>query len=73
MKSDAKRFSDISTLRELRKVQCENEAAKEAAVERIKTASLKMVSLSDVMLLILERYVPTNVKRFLRMIFGADK
>ena len=70
MKSDAKRFCDISTLRKLRKVQCENEAARKAAIGRVKSASLKVLSLSDVVMLLVKRYAPTKVKHFVETIFG---
>lgn len=45
MKSDANRFSNIKSLRELRKVQRENEAAKEAAARRVRGGILKLFSL----------------------------
>ena len=73
MKSSAKRLGDIKSLRELRQVLRENEAAKHVACERVKSVSLKIISLSDVMLLFVERYAPANLKRFAGMIFGADK
>ena len=45
MKSDANRFSNIKSLRELRKVQRENEAAKQAAARRVRGGILKLFSL----------------------------
>ena len=68
MKSDAKRFCDISTLRELRKVQCENEAARKAAIGRVKSASLKVISVSELVLLLVKRYAPANIKEIIQAI-----
>ena len=45
MKSDVGRLCDIKSLRELRCVQRENEAAKTAAAGRVKSSSLKVLSL----------------------------
>ena len=45
MKSDANRFSNIKSLRELRKVQRENEAAKEAAKSRVCKKVMNIFSL----------------------------
>ena len=45
MKSDANRFSNIKSLRELRSVRSENEAAKEAAARRVRGGILKLFSL----------------------------
>ena len=70
MKSEMKRLCDIKSLRQLRSVQRENEAAKMAAVGRVKSASLKVLSLSDVVMLLVKRYAPTKVKRFVETIFG---
>ena len=70
MKSNAKRLSDIKSLRELRRVQRENEAAKMAAIGRVKSASLKVLSLSDVVMLLVKRYAPANVKRFAETFFS---
>ena len=70
MKSEVKRLCDIKSLRELRSLQRENEKAKEAAAGRVKSRSLKVLSLGDVVLLLVKRYVPTKVKRFVETIFG---
>ena len=45
MKSDMGRLCDIKSLRELRSLQRENEAAKTAAAGRVKSVSLKVLSL----------------------------
>ena len=70
MKSDVGRLCDIKSLRELRSLQRENEKAKEAAAGRVKSVSLKVISLSDVVMLLVKRYAPTKVKRFVETIFG---
>ena len=70
MKSEMKRLCDIKSLRQLRSVQRENEAAREAAIGRVKSASLKVLSLSDVVMLLVKRYAPANVKRFVETILG---
>lgn len=70
MKSEMKRLCDIKSLRQLRSVQRENEAAKMAAIGRVKSDSLKVLSLSDVVMLLVKRYAPTKVKRFVETIFG---
>ena len=70
MKSDVGRLCDIKSLRELRSLQRENEAAKTAAAGRVKSRSLKVISLGDVVLSLVKRYAPTKVKRFVETIFG---
>ena len=70
MKDECKRLCDIRSLRQLRCVQSENEAAKEAAAGRVKSVSLKVISLGDVVLLLVKRYAPTKVKRFVETILG---
>ena len=70
MKSDVGRLYDIKSLRELRSLQRENEAAKTAAAGRVKSRSLKVISLGDVVLSLVKRYAPTKVKRFVETIFG---
>ena len=70
MKSEMKRLYNIKSLRRLRSVQRENEAAKMAAIGRVKSASLKVLSLSDIVMLLVKRYAPTKVKRFVETIFG---
>lgn len=70
MKSEMKRLCDIKSLRQLRSVQRENEAAKMAAIGRVKSASLKVISVSEFVLLLVKRYAPTKVKRFVETIFG---
>ena len=71
MKDECKRLCDIRSLRQLRSVQSENEAAKMAAAERVKSVSLKVISLGDVVLLLVKRCVPANVKRFVETMFGV--
>ena len=70
MKSEMKRLCKMTSLRQLRSVQRENEAAKMAAIGRVKSASLKVISVSEFVLLIVKRYAPTKVKRFVETIFG---
>ena len=70
MENQVKRLCEIKSLRQLRSVQRENEAAKEAAAGRVKSVSLKVLSLGDVVLLLVKRYAPTKVKRFVETIFG---
>ena len=70
MKSEMKRLCDIKSLRHLHSVQRENEAAKMAAIGRVKSASLKVLSLSDVVMLLVKRYAPANVKRFAETFFS---
>ena len=70
MKDECKRLCDIRSLRQLRCVQRENEKAKEAAAGRVKSRSLKVISLGDVVLLLVKRYAPTKVKRLVETIFG---
>jgi hypothetical protein len=70
MKDECKRLCNIKSLRQLRCAQRENEAAKMAAAERVKSASLKVVSVSEFVLLLVKRYAPTKVKRFVETIFG---
>ena len=73
MKSEAKRLCDIKSLRELRSVQHENEVAKMAAAERVKSASLKVVSVSEFVLLLVKRYAPVGISRIMAMIFPFSK
>lgn len=68
MKSEVKRLCDIKSLRELRSVQRENEAAKMAAAERVKSASLKVVSVSEFVLLLVKRYAPAGIKEIIQVI-----
>ena len=70
MKCEMKRLCDIKSLRQLRSVQRENEAAKMAAIGRVKSASLKVLSLSDIVMLLVKRYAPANVKRFAETFFS---
>ena len=70
MKSEMKRLCKMTSLRQLRSVQRENEAAKMAAFGRVKSASLKVISVSEFVLLILKRYAPANVKRFAEAFFS---
>ena len=73
MKSNVKRLCDIKSLRQLRSVQRENETAKEAAAGRVKSASLKVVSVSDFVLLLVKRYAPVGISRIMAMIFPFSK
>lgn len=68
MKSEVKRLCDIKSLRELRSVQRENEVAREAAAERVKSASLKVVSVSEFVLLLVKRYAPVGIKEIIQVI-----
>lgn len=70
MKSEMKRLCKMTSLRQLRSVQRENEAARVAAIGRVKSASLKVLSLSDIVMLLVKRYAPTKVKRFVETILG---
>ncbi len=60
----------MTSLRQLRSVQRDNEVAREAAIGRVKSTSLKVLSLSDVVMLLVKRYAPTKVKHFVETIFG---
>ena len=71
MRDECKRLCDIRSLRQLRSAQRENETAKMAAAERVKSVSLKVLSLGDVVLLFVKRYVPANVKRIVETMFGV--
>lgn len=68
MKSEMKRLCDIKSLRQLRSVQRENEAAKMAAIGRVKSASLKVISVSEFVLLLVKRYAPANIKEIIQAI-----
>ena len=70
MENEVKRLCDIKSLRQLHCMQRENEAAKEAAAGRVKSVSLKVISLGDVVLLLVKRYAPANVKRIVETILG---
>ena len=73
MKSNAKRLSDIKSLRELRRVQRENELARTAARARVKAVSLKVISFSEVALLLVKRCVPADAMGFVETILGIHK
>ena len=73
MKSNVKRLCDIKSLRQLRSVQRENETAKEAAAGRVKSASLKVISISEFVLLLVKRYAPVGISRIMAMIFPFSK
>ena len=73
MKSDVGRLCDIKSLRELRCVQRENEAAKTAAAGRVKSRSLKVLSLGEVALLLVKRCVPADAMGFVETILGIHK
>ena len=64
-----KRLCKMTSLRQLRSVQRDNEVAREAAIGRVKSTSLKVLSLSDVVMLLVKRYAPANVKRFAETFF----
>lgn len=68
MESEVKRLSDIKSLRELRIVQRENEVAREAAAGRVKSASLKVISISEFVLLLVKRYAPAGIKEIIQVI-----
>ena len=73
MKSDVGRLCDIKSLRELRSLQRENENAKEAAAGRVKSVSLKVISLGEVVLLLVKRCVPADAMGFVETILGIHK
>ena len=73
MKSNAKRLSDIKSLRELRSLQRENELARTAARARVKAVSLKVISFSEVALLLVKRCVPADAIGFVETILGIHK
>lgn len=73
MKSNAKRLSDIKSLRELRSLQRENELARTAARASIKAVSLKVISFSEVALLLVKRCVPADAMGFVETILGIHK
>jgi hypothetical protein len=68
MKSEMKRLYKMTSLRQLRSVQRENEAAKMAAAERVKSASSKVVSVSEFVLLLVKRYAPAGIKEIIQVI-----
>ena len=73
MKSNAKRLSDIKSLRELRSLQRENELARTAARARVKAVSLKVISFSEVALLLVKRCVPADAMGFVETILDIHK
>ena len=73
MKSEMKRLCKMTSLRQLRSVQRENEVAREAAIGRVKSASMKVISVSEFVLLILKRYAPAGISRIMAMIFPFSK
>ena len=73
MKSNAKRLSDIKSLRQLRSLQRENELARTAARARVKAVSLKVISFSEVALLLVKRCVPADAMGFVETILGIHK
>ncbi len=73
MKDECKRLCEIRSLRQLRSVQRENEKAKEAAAGRVKSVSLKVLSLGDVVVLLVKRYAPASISRIMAMIFPFSK
>lgn len=73
MKSNAKRLSDIKSLRELRSLQRENELARAAVRARVKAVSLKVISFSEVALLLVKRCVPADAMGFVETILGIHK
>ena len=73
MKSSVKRLGDIKSLRELRRVQRENELARIAACASVKAVSLKVISFSEVALLLVKRCVPADAMGFVETILGIHK
>ena len=73
MKSNAKRLSDIKSLRQLRSLQRENELARTAARARVMAVSLKVISFSEVALLLVKRCVPADAMGFVETILGIHK
>ena len=73
MKSNAKRLSDIKSLRELRSLQRENELARTAVRASVKAVSLKVISFSEVALLLVKRCVPADAMGFVETILGIHK
>ena len=68
MKSEAKRLCNIKSLRQLRSMQHENEVIKEAAAGRVKSVSLKVISISEFVLLLVKRYAPAGIKEIIQVI-----
>lgn len=73
MENGVDRLCCVKSLRELRRVRRENETAKMAAAERVKSASLKVVSVSEFVLLLVKRYAPVGISRIMAMIFPFSK
>ena len=73
MKSDVGRLCDIKSLRELRCARRENELARTAARASIKAVSLKVISFSEVALLLVKRCVPADAIGFVETILGIHK
>ena len=73
MKSNANRFHDIGSLRELRKVRCVNDVAKELAAGRVKSGIDGAFSLGRLLLSFTQHYAPGNVKRIIAMILQMNQ
>ena len=67
------RLCDIKSLRELRSLQRENELARTAARASVKAVSLKVISFSEVALLLVKRCVPADAMGFVETILGIHK
>lgn len=63
----------ITTLRGLRKVMRENDMARIAAFQRVRSVSLKVVSVSEVLLLLVKRYAPASIKGIMQVIYKFSK
>ena len=49
-------------------MQHENEVIKEAAAGRVKSVSLKVISISEFVLLLVKRYAPAGIKEIIQVI-----
>lgn len=63
----------ITTLRGLRKVMRENDMARIAAFQRVRSVSLKVVSVSEVLLLLVKCYAPASIKGIMQVIYKFSK
>lgn len=63
----------IASLRELRSALRENELARNAAFQRVRSVSLKVVSVSEVLLLLVKRYAPASIKGIMQVIYKFSK
>lgn len=65
--------SKISSLRQLRRVRSANETARKAVLERINSEINETFSLGGLLVSFVQRYTPTNVKRFVETILGFSR